>query len=275
MKQIFLTDTTLRDGIQTEPYWETSFKIEILNHLIECNFDVVEVASLVSQKAVPQMKDADQLIKYAQSSEPLKDKLSVLVPNLTGYQRAKILGLTQCSFLCSIDDAFNSLNVKRTTSEIFKELALLPLKDSIRVDIPMSFSKTIDKLQKEKWNSFLVNLKQLGFKSICFADTLGEATPKQIKLLIELACDFFSIEQMHLHFHNHNKTAVNNAIFALECGITHFDGTVGGLGGCPFTKIKSSNLSFLDFLNSINTDQYLSLVNLSVLKKLDLFLKKM
>jgi len=254
-KKVKIVEVGPRDGFQSISEWiPTELKLQIIDGLIESNFKKIEITSFVHPKAIPQMKDAKEIVQTLLQKHGDKDVIfNTLVPNLFGAKVAYELGIREVTYVISSSVAHNKANVKRTPQESFdglKELkdTLPDLKINLAVATVFGCPYEGDiAIEQIKW--MVEQGLSVGVDNFTLADTIGIANPKQMfEILSELKKDFAGID-FALHLHDTRGMGLANVITALQCGVNTFESALGGLGGCPFAPGAAGNIASEDLVN--------------------------
>ena len=243
-----------RDGLQNEKtILSTHDKFTFISMLSECGLKNIEVTSFVKASAIPQMGDAVDLFTKVQSElAPMGINYPCLVPNLQGYEVAKQLGAKEIALFSATSDSFTKKNVNATVEETFErmaEVAEAAKADKIRVRgyISTAFGCPYEgKMDASKLIKVTERFFQLGAYEVSVGDTIGVATPLQVRSYIKDLKKSFSLEKVAMHFHDTRGMALTNILVSLEEGITTFDSSAGGLGGCPYAKGATGNVATED-----------------------------
>jgi hydroxymethylglutaryl-CoA lyase len=243
-----------RDGLQNEKtILTTEDKFEFISLLSQSGLKTIEITSFVKSDAIPQMSDAVDLFTKVQ--EGLKNtniNLPCLVPNLKGYETAKSLGVKEIALFSATSDAFTKKNVNATIDETFdrmKDVAAQAIKDNVRIRgyISTAFGCPYEgKMDVKKLLEVTQKFFDLGVYEVSVGDTIGVATPSQVKSYIKELKKNFEVEKLAMHFHDTRGMALTNIYVSLEEGITTFDSSAGGLGGCPYAKGATGNVATED-----------------------------
>jgi len=243
-----------RDGLQNEKtILTTEDKFEFISLLSQSGLKTIEITSFVKSDAIPQMSDAIALFTKVQ--EGLKNtniNLPCLVPNLKGYETAKSLGVKEIALFSATSDAFTKKNVNATIDETFdrmKDVAAQAIKDNVRIRgyISTAFGCPYEgKMDVKKLLDVTQKFFDLGVYEVSVGDTIGVATPSQVKSYIKELKKNFEVEKLAMHFHDTRGMALTNIYVSLEEGITTFDSSAGGLGGCPYAKGATGNVATED-----------------------------
>jgi hydroxymethylglutaryl-CoA lyase len=243
-----------RDGLQNEKtLLTTEDKFQFIGALAESGLKAIEVTSFVKAPAIPQMADAAELFtKVKNSLSGQGVSFPCLVPNVKGYETAKALGVKEIALFTATSDAFTKKNINATVDESFermKEVATLAANDGIQVRgyISTAFGCPYEgKMDVKKLLSVTRRLFELGVYEVSVGDTIGVATPIQVREFIKALKSEFPIGKLAMHFHDTRGMAPTNIYVSLEEGITTFDSSAGGLGGCPYAKGATGNVATED-----------------------------
>lgn len=236
-----------RDGLQNEPPVPTEGKVALIDALSETGLRRIEAVSFVHPRAIPQMGDAADV--WAAIAKKPGIEYSALVPNLIGAQRALDAGVRSVEVVVSASDSHNRANLNRTTAESLADLGpVIELAHawdaSCQVVVATSWGCPYEgDVPPEQVLSVARAAVDAGADSLAYGDTTGMATPTRVEQLVELTRDRLGDVPLTLHFHNTRGTGLANVLAALQLGITDFDASVGGLGGCPYAPGASGNIA--------------------------------
>jgi hydroxymethylglutaryl-CoA lyase len=236
-----------RDGLQNEDPIPTDAKIRLLNALSQTGVRRIEAVSFVHAKAIPQMADADEVWKAAAKAPGVR--YSALVPNSRGAQRAIDAGFTEVEVVVSASDTHNRHNLNRSTAESLDDIARLidtlhAAGASAEVIVATSFGCPYEgDVDPARVAAIVDRAVADGADRVAFGDTTGMATPPRVVAVISRVREKHPDLPVLLHFHNTRGTALANVYAALELGVTGFDASVGGLGGCPYAPGASGNVA--------------------------------
>src|SRR5215475_11380823 len=246
-KHVTVCEVGTRDGFQIEPdFITTERKIEVVNRLSATGMPRIEVTSFVSPKAVPQLKDAEAVM--AGITRRPGTRYSALVPNDKGAVRAVDAG---------VDDSHNLANVNMSVAESIAKLkataevahrAGKPVYAGVSCSFGCPFEGEVPLGQLE---SVVGRLVDLGAKGIGLADTTGMANPAQVTRVLEHLLPRFAGVEWTLHTHDTRAMAIPNILAAMETGVSNFDASIGGLGGCPFAPGASGNVCTEDLVHCL------------------------
>jgi len=257
-KKIEIVEVGPRDGFQSISSWiPTELKLEIIDALIKSNFKKIEVTSFVSPKAIAQMKDAKEIMRYLVKKYENRNVIfNALVPNIFGAKAAFEAGVDEITYVISASTAHNIANVKRSREESFEELAeikklfpTLKIKFAIATVFGCPFDGDVS-IDEIKW--MVQKGLELEVDEICLADTIGIANPLQMHNVITQLQDNFKDVNFSLHIHDTRGMGLANVITAMQCGISKFESAVGGLGGCPFAPGAAGNIASEDLINMLH-----------------------
>lgn len=253
-KEVTITEVCPRDGFQTMPEnVSTDEKVDIINRIFKGGFKQIEVTSFVHPKAVPQMKDADEVLRRINRPEGVK--LRALVPNLKGLERAIEADIDKIKLMLSATDSHSLNNANAKTFDAMKGFAeIVKRAEGTKVKVAASISVAFGcpyegKVPIERHIEICKRYEQLGITEISLADTTGMANPASIKEVVSQLKDKFPLFDFSLHLHNTRGMAFANAVAGLEAGITDFDSSVGGVGGCPYAPNASGNIATEDLVH--------------------------
>ena len=245
--EVSIREVGPRDGLQNEDPVPTEAKVRLLDALSATGVGRIEAVSFVHPKAIPQMADADEV--WRRVSHRLGVRYSALVPNSRGAQRALAAGFTEIEVVVSASDTHNRRNVNRSTAESLDDIAkLIDLLHSAgataEVIVATSFGCPYEgDVDPARVAGIVDRVVADGADRVAFGDTTGMATPRRVRELVSAVRDRQPAVPVLLHFHNTRGTALANLLTALELGVTEFDASVGGLGGCPYAPGASGNVA--------------------------------
>lgn len=254
---VILTEVCPRDGFQSISEWiPTETKVDIINRLIDCGYKQIEVTSFVHPKAIPQLKDADEVLKLIK--RPKDVKFRALVPNVRGLERAIAAGVDKAKLMLSASDSHSLSNANCTTEEAiakFEPLIELAKQSDIVISgsISVAFGCPYEgDVPVERLAMICEHYRSFGIKEVSLADTTGMANPAKIKRNVRALRELFPEITFSLHLHNTRGMAFANAVAGYEEGIIHFDSSAGGLGGCPYAPGASGNIASEDLLHGFS-----------------------
>jgi hydroxymethylglutaryl-CoA lyase len=244
-----------RDGLQNEKV-PTATKIEFINRLSECGYQTVEATSFVSPKWIPQMADHHEVFKNIQKKSGVN--YPVLVPNLQGLTAALEVGVKEIALFTAASESFTKKNINCTIAESFERFApLLEIarKENIRVRGYVSCVLGCPYEGEIKTDAVATVAKalfDLGCYEISLGDTIGVGTPLKTQAMINAVAQHVPIKHLAGHFHDTYGQALANIFAALQLGVSVFDSSVAGLGGCPYARGATGNVATEDVLYMLN-----------------------
>ena len=239
--RVTICDVGPRDGLQNEP--ETlppATRAELVNRLAVANLPRIEAASFVRAEAVPQMAGAEDVVRAIERREGTE--YSGLALNVKGYERLVASGLDRVNFTLAATDSFSRRNANQSVAEARAAAAdvlgrsELPVTITISVAFGCPFEGKVDPGVVAELAAGLAGAE------VVLADTIGVATPRQVRQLVERT------HAPGVHLHNTRNTGYANAVAALEAGATLFDASCGGLGGCPYAPRATGNIATEDLV---------------------------
>src|SRR3954465_4422522 len=273
--RIYVNDVAVRDGFQIEKaFVPTETKVEVVNQLARTGLHKIEVTSFVSPKAVPALADANDVLA---SIDRVPGVVYVaLVPNIRGVQNAAAAPRKpdEVNGVVSASETHNRANINRTHEESLAELpTMVKVAHEAGMKITMSLSTTFGcpfegHVNEDVVMRFVERFREAGFDGISLADTTGMANPRQVRELTRRVLDAFpppNDTYYTLHFHNTRGMGLANVVAGIEAGVRSFDGSVSGLGGCPFAPGATGNICTEDMVNMLEDMGYDTRVDLAKL----------
>jgi hydroxymethylglutaryl-CoA lyase len=246
-----------RDGFQIEPeFIPTNRKVEVVDLLSEAGLPKIEVTSFVHPRAVPQLRDAEEVM--ARIRRRPSTRYAALVPNDKGAVRAVEARVDEIHTVVSASESHNLANVNMTIAESLERLrAVMQVAERARVPVSCGISTSFGcpfegEVPLERLEHLVGRLVDLGARSIALADTTGVANPVQVQRTLEQLMPRFPGVEWTLHTHDTRALAIPNILAAMECGVTAFDASIGGLGGCPFAPGASGNVCTEDLVHALH-----------------------
>jgi hydroxymethylglutaryl-CoA lyase len=253
--RISLREVGPRDGLQNEDPVPTEAKVELIDALSGTGVGRIEAVSFVHPKAIPQMADAAEVWSRVHRAGDVR--YSALVPNLRGAERAIEAGFTELEVVVSASDTHNRKNVGRSTEESLDDIAKI-------IDLAHGHDATCQVIVSTAWGcpyegdvpvervvGVASRAVRDGADSASFGDTTGMATPPRVTRLVG---DFRMANpetSLNLHFHNTRGTGLANVLAALQLGVSDFDASVGGLGGCPYAPGATGNIASEELVHMV------------------------
>lgn len=246
-----------RDGLQNiREVIATEDKATYVQMLAEAGCRHIEVTSFVHPRWVPQLADSAEL--YASIARKEGVCYSVLVPNAKGMERAVEVGVEEVAIFVGASETFNLKNTNASTAEILQQLhqvmdiarqSNIPVRGYVSTSFGCPFEGT---MSTQKVVDLTGRLFDLGVYAVSLGDTIGVAAPTDVEQVLEAILSRFDAERISLHMHDTRGTALANVLRGLDLGITTFDTSAGGLGGCPFAPGAAGNLATEDLVYALN-----------------------
>ena len=255
--QVKIVEVGARDGLQNEPrIVATKDKIALIDLLSATGLQAIEVSSFVSQQQVPQMADAAEVFAGIQR-QPGVD-YSALIPNLQGLDAALTVGVAEVAVFAAASETFSQRNIACSVAESLERFAAV-IKSALAVDVKVrGYISCVagcpyeGAVPTQRVAELAQHLTDLGCYEISLGDTIGVATPGQVKSLLQRVSTQVPMKQLAVHFHDTYGQALANIFSALQEGVAVVDSSVSGLGGCPFAQGASGNVATEDVLYMLN-----------------------
>ncbi|KFF56450.1 hydroxymethylglutaryl-CoA lyase [Bacillus stercoris] len=252
-KKVTIKEVGPRDGLQNESAWiETKDKITWINQLSRTGLSYIEITSFVHPKWIPALRDAIDVAKGIDREKGVT--YAALVPNQKGLENALEGGINEACVFMSASETHNRKNINKSTSETLRVLkqvnndakkANLTTRAYLSTVFGCPYEKDVPIEQVIRLSEALF---EFGISELSLGDTIGAANPAQVETVLEALLARFPANQIALHFHDTRGTALANMVTALQMGITVFDGSAGGLGGCPYAPGSSGNAATEDIV---------------------------
>ncbi len=251
--QVSLVEVGPRDGLQNErALITTADKIAFVDRLTAAGCATIEVSAFVSPKWVPQMADARDVLAGITRRNGVR--YTALVPNRAGLARAVEAGVTEIAIFAAASETFSQRNINQSIdpsltayAEVCREALAAGLK--VRGYLSTSFGCPYEgPIAPAHVADIARRLLDFGVFEVAISDTIGVAHPGQVPQVLDAVSAAVPLNQVALHFHDTRGTALANVLAALDYGVTTFDSSAGGLGGCPFAPGAAGNLATEDLL---------------------------
>ncbi|HKY52269.1 MAG TPA: hydroxymethylglutaryl-CoA lyase [Candidatus Limnocylindria bacterium] len=253
-RTIRIVEVSPRDGLQAESKTlPTETKLELIDRLADAGHTVIEATSFVSPTAVPQLADAEELLRALRRRTGVR--YPVLVPNERGLDRAMAAGAKEIAVFASASQSYARKNLNRSRDE-----ALEGYRPVVRraKDASLAVRGYLSMVIADPWDgatdpNVVVEsarrLIEMGCDELSLGDTIGVGTPGDVRALLRALGEAdIPTERIALHLHDTYGQALANVLSALELGVTTFDASVGGIGGSPFAKMAAGNLATEDLV---------------------------
>lgn len=255
-QRIYFNEVVTRDGFQMEPeFVPTETKISLINDLSQCGYAKIEVTSFTSAKSIPMLRDAEEVMGRINRVSGVE--YTVLVPNLRGAERAMDVNPDEFNLVMSTSETHNLSNLRMPRENSFSALREVIEKFGSKVPINVSLSACfgcpmegdVPQAEVMQWAQ---RFADLGVRGLTICDTTGMAQPRQVASMCDALRLQFPELQLTLHFHNTRGMGLANVLAAVQSGIDRFDGSLGGLGGCPYAPGASGNICSEDAIHMLD-----------------------
>lgn len=281
-KMIKIVEVGPRDGLQNESrILSAKEKIEFVQRLSKTGLKYIEFGAFVSPKWVPQMTGSDVVAQSLKNKKSDGIIYSALVPNMIGLQEALKYDVKEVAIFAAASESFSKKNINCSIEESFVRFAEVmkiakAKKIKVRGYLSTAFACPFEGAIKPQVVVRLTKrLLDLGCYEVSLGDTIGVATPKQVEQLLKgLKRAQVPFKKLAMHFHDTRGTALANVLKSLEHGITVFDSSLGGLGGCPYAPGALGNLATEDLVYMLESMGYKTNVSLEQLVKTHQWMQK-
>jgi isopropylmalate/homocitrate/citramalate synthase len=256
-RHVTVVEVGPRDGLQNERLAvPTADKIAFVDRLSAANLPVIEVTAFVSPKWVPHMADAAAV--FAGITRRPGIRYTALVPNVVGLERAVEAGVREIAIFASASETFSRKNINQSIDEslagyklVCDRAAALGLR--VRAYVSTAFGCPYEgDVAPEQAADVAGRLIALGAFEVAISDTIGIAHPGQVPRVLDAVVVRVPLDRVALHFHDTRGTALANVLAALSYGVSTFDASAGGLGGCPYAPGAAGNLATEDLVYMLN-----------------------
>jgi len=256
-ERVTITEVGPRDGLQNEELLlDLDRKLELIDRLAATGLRRIEAASFVSPKAIPQMRDAAAVMTGLRRHPGVT--YIALVPNETGARNALAAGADELSTVVSASETHNLRNINRSVEQTLAAIETIAhLADDAGKPwcgyISTAFGCPYEgAVPPSRVIDIAARLRDLGSYAIALGDTIGAADPVRVSALVREFHAFLPGVPLRLHFHDTRGTGLANVLAALQEGVDSFDGSVGGLGGCPYAPGAAGNVATEDLVYLLN-----------------------
>ncbi len=241
-RRVTIVEVGPRDGLQNEAaFVPTSEKIALVDRLADAGHSTIEVSAFVSPKWVPQMADAAQV--FAGITRRPGVRYTALVPNLQGLSRAREARVDDVAVFPAASETFSKRNINQTIHEARGEG--LRVRAYLSTSFGCPFEGAVEPARVAELTARLIDL---GAYEVALSDTIGIAHPRQVSDVLHEVTKRVPAGNLALHFHDTRGTALVNVYAGLEAGVSTFDASAGGLGGCPYAPGATGNLATEDLV---------------------------
>ncbi|WP_318503701.1 hydroxymethylglutaryl-CoA lyase [Bacillus sp. T3] len=252
-KAVTIKEVGPRDGLQNEKVFiPTEDKIAWINQLSETGLKHIEITSFVNPKWIPALSDAVAVTTGIKRAPGII--YSALVPNQQGLERALAAGIDEVAVFMSASETHNLKNINKSIDQTFPILKGLVQDSILAGKLTRGYVSTVfgcpyeGNVDIEQVVRVSEALFEMGIDDLSLGDTIGVANPKQVQEVLEVLLKRFPVEKLAMHFHDTRGTALANILVSLDMGITTFDSSLGGLGGCPYAPGASGNVATDDLI---------------------------
>ncbi len=255
-ERVTIVEVGPRDGLQNETVTvPTEDKVRLIITLVEAGLTRVEATSFVHPRWVPQLSDAEEVMRKV----PRRPGLiySALIPNARGLDRALEVGIDEAVLFLSASETHNQKNINKSVAQALAEYAALAEKAAaaglrVRVAISTAFGCAEEgDVSPDRVVAIAREVAGWGVDEVNLCDTTGMGNPRQVAELLEKVESLVPPSRLALHFHNTRGTALVNVVAGLLAGVTIFDSSIGGLGGCPYAPGATGNVATEDLTHML------------------------
>ncbi|MEN9630650.1 MAG: hypothetical protein RJA10_3878 [Pseudomonadota bacterium] len=256
MPRIHFNEVVTRDGFQNEPaFVPTDAKVALIDELSACGYAKIEVTSFTSAKAIPMLRDAEEVMGRIRRVPGVET--TVLVPNVRGAERALESRADELNLVMSTSETHNLANLRMPREKSFAGLRDVIAMAAGRVPVNVSLSACFGcpmegEVPADEVLRWAGRFADLGVRGLTICDTTGMAHPAQVSRMARLLRDRFGSLQLTLHFHNTRGMGLANVLASVQEGIDRFDGSLGGLGGCPYAPGATGNICSEDAIHMLH-----------------------
>jgi len=252
-RRVRVVEVGPRDGLQNEAApVSTADKVAFVDRLSDAGYQVIEVSAFVSPRWVPQMADAADV--FASIARRSGTRYTALVPNLAGLERAVASKVDEVAIFAAASETFSNRNINQSIAESLetyravcaraRELGL-PVRAYVSTAFGCPFEGAVPPAAVAEVAGALI---AMGAYEVAVSDTIGIAHPGQVPIVLDAVTKSVPLDRVALHFHDTRGTALANVFAALDAGVTTFDASAGGLGGCPYAPGATGNLATEDLI---------------------------
>jgi hydroxymethylglutaryl-CoA lyase len=262
-----MNEVASRDGLQMEPIFvPTEDKIALINFLSKLGYSKIEVTSFTSAQAIPALRDAEEVMRRIDRAPGVI--YTALIPNSRGAERAIESKVDEFNLVMSVSATHNLSNLRMTQEQSFRQLLeviRLARQENVSVNVSLScvfgcpMEGDVALSAVAGWARRFIDQ---GVQGLTLCDTTGMAFPSQVKEVFSACRKMDEHIQLTAHFHNTRAMGVANALAAAEVGVTQFDASLGGIGGCPYAPGASGNVASEDVVHMFDCMGYETGMNL-------------
>jgi hydroxymethylglutaryl-CoA lyase len=256
-ERVTICEVGPRDGLQNERVnVPTAGKIRLIEALAETGLPRMEATSFVSPKWIPNLADAEDVLAGVKRRGGVT--YAALAPNLKGLERAVVSKVDEIVIFMSASESHNQKNINKSIGqalETYREVAVraqqagLGLKAALSTCFGCPYEGDVDPAAVVKISEALI---AMGVDEVGISDTTGMANPRQVYALVSRVAERIPLDKLSLHFHDTRGAGLANVLAGLQAGVTIYDGSVGGLGGCPYARGASGNIATEDLVHMLH-----------------------
>ncbi len=256
-RRVTVNEVGPRDGLQNEPVnLSVDQKLRLIDALAVAGLQRIEIGSFVRADWIPQLADTDEVARGALRRPGVR--YMALVPNRTGLDRAVAAGVRDVAVFMSVTESHNLKNTNKSVAQSlaqFEEIVPAAREQGLFV---RAYLSTIwgcpyeGKVDPGRALEIARQLRTIGCDELSLGDTIGVGNPKQTRELLEMFLREFPASLLSLHLHDTHGTALANCLVAMEMGISTFDASIGGMGGCPYAPGAAGNLATEDLVSMLS-----------------------
>lgn len=246
-----------RDGLQNESAAiAAADKVDFVDRLSAAGLPVIEAGAFVSPRWVPQMADTSEVFRRIARRDGTR--YTAIVPNLEGLERAHASGVAEVGIIAAASDTFSLRNINQDVDaslDTYRAVCARASELHIRVRgyVSTAFGCPFEgEVPPARVASVAEALMNMGAFEVAISDTIGIAHPGRVRGVVAVVAESVPLHAVALHFHDTRGTALVNVLTALELGISTFDASAGGLGGCPYAPGATGNLATEDLIYVLN-----------------------
>lgn len=255
--RVRIVEVGARDGLQNEARTvPTSIKLELIARLADAGLRNIEATAFVSPKWVPQMADHDALMRALPRADGVR--YSALTPNLKGFAAARAAGTAEVAVFAAASEAFSQKNINCSIAESLKRFEdVMAAAQADRIPVRGYVSCVLGCPYQGEVSAAAVadvaaQLFAMGCYEVSLGDTIGVGTPGKTKTMLEAVARVIPIDNIAGHYHDTYGQAVANVYASLQMGVSVFDSSIAGLGGCPYAAGASGNIATEDLVYLLN-----------------------